>query len=555
MNRKYFTIIFLSVFLALFFHSSAKATDYFVDIPDNVFCQQYVYNTSGLANTRIYYYPEVTSYLIGKDKNPQFFAIKQDDVVINNVTHTSYLVIMKSDATGKYNIDSDVCFIFSTKQQIFRHTDQPYIKSYSDEDLKFLVLNNSDLEGFYVSNPVFSPSVKVFESFSDFSVFVENGLEDPSLPDNPPVETGNPKITLSSGEYYLIDTNKKICGVLNADSEYYYYNKQKTDIELFLIDTDSNDNKFILNSENVNAVKYSSTGQYLDEQTVKLVTINRNCKPFLMRSYLNNSINFIPHKSCLSIDKVSTYTDFTLVAPSHPALLRYLLNDLSDGEDDTFPVFPVPEDTPDPVNPTPIDIPDEWGFLGDLFDSFVGTANQLLNSIKSNLKSLSNVVGEGFDSLSSGISSFKNSVMDGISSLASDIGTSVSNGISNVLKDLFIPEDGYLNDRISSIRNKFAFADSILSTAQGLLNMFNSISGNNAPSITVHLSSKTSGAFYGDKDIVISLEWYKPYKPTIDALISGILWAGYIWLIIKRVPELIKGSGMITENVLSINKK
>lgn len=560
MNRKYFFIIVFLLFLLI--PQKCYAYD-FIDAehtPDNILCysSRYDYSNRQMYIQLLFLTDSPDDKYLSTHDNVSFYAIYKGQEIKEHGTNNLYYLLGVCDVDSKKSINCHKVHYYGVNNIKYDYNSLGnYFQSFSKETLK----NNPEIfvDHYYVqlvSNPEFAPNVRVFESVSDFQEFVANdGLDNPILPDNPPVETGNPKITLSSGEYYLIDTNKKICGVLNADSEYYFYNKQKTDIELFLIDTDSNDNKFILNSENVNAVKYSPTGQYLDEQTVKLVTLNRNCKPFLMRSYLNNSINFIPHKSCLSIDKASTYTDFTLVAPSHPALLRYLLNDLSDGEDDTFPVFPVPEDTPDPVNPTPIDIPVEWGFLGDLFDSFVGTANQLLNSIKSNLKSLSNVVGEGFDSLSSGISSFKNSFMDGISSLASDIGTSVSNGISNVLKDLFIPEDGYLNDRISSIRNKFAFADSILRTAQGLLNMFNSISGNNAPSITVHLSSKTSGAFYGDKDIVISLEWYKPYKPTIDALISGILWAGYIWLIIKRVPELIKGSGMITENVLSINKK
>lgn len=554
MRHKNIFFITLLIIFFMFLGSSASAkvnyyeptysTDPWADIDSYDWLFQISYPSNNF-DTLYYLQPSGTSGYLTPDGNLTLFAVynggsseseKYDLIVINDLATRNYSFTSKRRSNGNYyNGNTSNISVFTID----------YLKERLNNNIYDTSCKN-------VGPLVFNPKYcKIFASQEDYKEYILNYYgNDPDAP-----EIAQPKITLSTGDYYLIDTDKQICGVLNADSEYYFYNKQKTDIELFLIDTDPNDNKFILNSENVNAVKYSPTGQYLDEQTVKIVTLNRSCKPFLMRTYLNNNINFIPHNSCLSIDKASIYSDFTLVAPSQPALLRYLLNDLSDGEDDTFPVFPVPEDTPDPVDPTPIDIPDEWGFLGDLFDSFVGTANQLLNSIKSNLKSLSNTVGEGFDSLSSGISSFKNSVIDGISSLASDIGDSVSNGISNVLKDLFIPEDGFLNDRISSIRNKFSFADTIYNTAQGLFNLFNTISGNNAPSITVHLSSKSSGASYGQKDVVISLDWYAPYKPTIDALLSGILWAGYIWLIIKRVPDLIKGSGMITENLLSINKK
>lgn len=560
MNRKYFFIIVFLLFLLI--PQKCYAYD-FIDAehtPDNILCysSRYDYSNRQKYIQLLFLTDSPDDKYLSTHDNVSFYAIYKGQEIKEHGTNNLYYLLGVCDVDSKKSINCHKVHYYGVNNIKYDYNSLGnYFQSFSKETLK----NNPEIfvDHYYVqlvSNPEFAPNVRVFESVSDFQEFVANdGLDNPILPDNPPVETGNPKITLSSGEYYLIDTNKKICGVLNADSEYYFYNKQKTDIELFLIDTDYNDNKFILNTENVTAVKYSSTGQYIEEQEVKLVTINRNCKSFLLRTYLKNNTNFVHHNYCLSIDKAATYSDFSLVAPSQPALLRYLLNDLNDGEDDTFPVFPVIEEEPEPEEPTDFEIPAEWGFIGVLFNAYIGKTNSLLNSIKSDIKSLISDVGEGFDSLLSIASGIKESVLDALGSLAGEIGDSVSSGVSNVLTDLFVPADGYIDSHITNLRQNFSFVDSIYTAGNTVITSLNTISGNTSPEIIVHLSSKTFGASYGQKDVVINFEWYKPYKNTVDFLLSSILWVAYIWLLYKRIPEIIRGNGMISESVFKYSKK
>ena len=50
----------------------------------------------------------------------------------------------------------------------------------------------------------------------------------------------------------------------------------------------------------------------------------------------------------------------------------------------------------------------------------------------------------------------------------------------------------------------------------------------------------------------LDLSWYAPYKSTVDNIVSGFLWLGFLWLLIKRAPGIIQGSAMAESDALKI---
>lgn len=67
-----------------------------------------------------------------------------------------------------------------------------------------------------------------------------------------------------------------------------------------------------------------------------------------------------------------------------------------------------------------------------------------------------------------------------------------------------------------------------------------------APSLTIDISGLTSalGGSGGGEVEILDLSWYTPYKETVDNLISGFLWLGYLWLLFKRAPSILGAVGL-----------
>lgn len=66
------------------------------------------------------------------------------------------------------------------------------------------------------------------------------------------------------------------------------------------------------------------------------------------------------------------------------------------------------------------------------------------------------------------------------------------------------------------------------------------------PVIYIHLEDSNShyGYNYGGREVALDLSWYAAYKQDVDALISGFLWLGFLWLVFKRTADIINGVGM-----------
>lgn len=65
------------------------------------------------------------------------------------------------------------------------------------------------------------------------------------------------------------------------------------------------------------------------------------------------------------------------------------------------------------------------------------------------------------------------------------------------------------------------------------------------PKITINLDNVESKYNYGDTALVLDMSWYGRYKPFVDTIIIAFSYLGFIWLVFKRLPDIISGAGMI----------
>ncbi len=53
----------------------------------------------------------------------------------------------------------------------------------------------------------------------------------------------------------------------------------------------------------------------------------------------------------------------------------------------------------------------------------------------------------------------------------------------------------------------------------------------------------------------MDLSWYSRYKPMGDTIITAFVYGFFIWRFYCRLPELIRGAGIITDNVSRSSKE
>lgn len=169
--------------------------------------------------------------------------------------------------------------------------------------------------------------------------------------------------------------------------------------------------------------------------------------------------------------------------------------------------------------------------LVDLRDTLVSWLKSLVNkvvSVASNIIDLRDTLVEWLGSL-----------VDRVLALP----TAVWNLFLEGLQFLFIPSDGYFEEKITDTRERFLFVDGIINTAESLYDFFASNTFNTPPSFEVDLGNANSKYNWGGKALVLDFSWYVPYKPTVDALLSGILWVVFVWNTYKGLPSIISGVG------------
>jgi len=140
-----------------------------------------------------------------------------------------------------------------------------------------------------------------------------------------------------------------------------------------------------------------------------------------------------------------------------------------------------------------------------------------------------------------------------------NIGNNIIDAINNVVDSivdkieyLFIPSGDFFSDKFNQFKSHFAFID----TFTNFVNKFKNISNNtSAPVVSVDFSKAESKYNYGGVAFALNLAWYSRYKPIGDLIITAFVYVFFIWRFYCRIPELIRGAGINTDNASSSSKE
>lgn len=117
--------------------------------------------------------------------------------------------------------------------------------------------------------------------------------------------------------------------------------------------------------------------------------------------------------------------------------------------------------------------------------------------------------------------------------------------IAGKLVELFVPQEGIVGDTMSKIRSLYLINQAIQLKTK-INNLWHSLGfygTPTAPKVTFSLSTEgTKSLAQFKKDITISLDWYTPYKPYVDGILSAFMLLFYLYRLFVNLPATISGT-------------
>lgn len=189
---------------------------------------------------------------------------------------------------------------------------------------------------------------------------------------------------------------------------------------------------------------------------------------------------------------------------------------------------------------------------------FFGTILDHINPLSDNffLKGLLDVLGTGFSYINPLSDNFIfKGFFEAIGNILSFLnpfsenffGYKIIELLKDALKFLFIPSEDRINGLINAFTSKFEFIDSIKISINSMKDMFNNIG--NAPKLHLNLG-KTKYTPEGNYTI-IDFSWYAPYKAYGDLVLTGFIYAFFLWRLFISIPNIINGTGGSTVSAMN----
>ena len=160
-----------------------------------------------------------------------------------------------------------------------------------------------------------------------------------------------------------------------------------------------------------------------------------------------------------------------------------------------------------------------------------GTLSNIWESIKGIPAAIAEKIGAFFTTLWGWLQN----IIDAITALPA--------AIAEKIGALFKPDEALLTEITDTFKGKFGYFSTLKQFGNDLFGM---TPETEPPVIWVHLENAESkfGYNYGDKQKIFDMTWYQKYKASVDGLLSGFLWLGYLWLLFKRAPSILNGMQM-----------
>ena len=126
--------------------------------------------------------------------------------------------------------------------------------------------------------------------------------------------------------------------------------------------------------------------------------------------------------------------------------------------------------------------------------------------------------------------------------------TALPAAIAEKVGELFKPDEALITEITDTFKGKFGFLPVLKQFGDDLFGM---TAETEPPVIWVHLENAESkyGYDYGGKEVALDLAWYQKYKPSVDGIVSGFMWLGYLWMLFTKAPDILNGMGLRNEAV------
>ncbi len=196
----------------------------------------------------------------------------------------------------------------------------------------------------------------------------------------------------------------------------------------------------------------------------------------------------------------------------------------------------------------------------EVFRIFYEAQMEMLDDLKEFIISINDFMGNGFDTLKNLSTNFSSYVTKFFEFANLFLEFSVDNPVTQMIfaalrqflepledlfVDLFIPDKALIETEFAALREKLGFIDDLQTAGVYLLNFFKNLGTGTPPVININLGASKYRDL-GDQVVTLDFSWYAEYKPTVDKLLAGIIWATFIWNMYKRLPDIIQGAGMIS---------
>lgn len=110
--------------------------------------------------------------------------------------------------------------------------------------------------------------------------------------------------------------------------------------------------------------------------------------------------------------------------------------------------------------------------------------------------------------------------------------------LGDLLKSLFVPSEERITGLQNAVMSKFEFVESIKTAVNSFIDIINNLG--NAPVLNLKLGATK---YTDEMEVaVIDLNWYKPYKQYGDVVLTGIIYAFYLFRIFCNLPGIISGT-------------
>ena len=165
-----------------------------------------------------------------------------------------------------------------------------------------------------------------------------------------------------------------------------------------------------------------------------------------------------------------------------------------------------------------------------------GTLSNIWESIKGIPAAIAEKIGAFFTTLWGWLQN----IIDAITALPAAIAEKVG--------ELFKPDEALITEITDTFKGKFGFLPVLKQFGDDLFGM---TAETEPPVIWIHLENAESkyGYNYGGKEVALDLAWYQKYKPSVDGIVSGFMWLGYLWMLFTKAPDILNGMGLRNEAV------